>query len=308
MFDDLNEARERADRQERLTRRLAALEKEQKQAQQSAAALRKLVAQEQADVDQWESRSLSTLLTSLFVDTEARLRKERQEAVAAELKFDQALLRLSELGDEAERVRTELKELAGAREAHQRMTEQRRAEVERKAGPELIRFGEREQAARGRLKEIEEALKAGMAADSALRGVEERLGSASTWGVFDMLGGNLITGMIKHSQIDEAQREAQRAQRALASFRRELQDVQIDLRPEAIAVEGFLKFADFFFDNLLTDFMVQSRINSARDGVRRARSQVRELVDSLSRRQGQARAELDAVERERERYIADFPS
>ena len=47
-----------------------------------------------------------------------------------------------------------------------------------------------------RKKEIQEAILAGEIALDHLKDAKEYLNSASTWGMFDLFGGNIFTGMI----------------------------------------------------------------------------------------------------------------
>lgn len=72
------------------------------------------------------------------------------------------------------------------------------------------------------------------------------------------------------------------ARARLLDFQQELKDVELplDLRME---VGGFLSFADFFFDGLIADYLVQSRIGEAREQVEDAIYQVTQLLEHLSR-------------------------
>lgn len=54
--------------------------------------------------------------------------------------------------------------------------------------------------------EIYEAIDAGERALRSLKEAQQYLNSAGTWGLFDMFGGNLITGLMKHSKINNASR------------------------------------------------------------------------------------------------------
>ena len=135
-----------------------------------------------------------------------------------------------------------------------------------------------------RNKEIREAIRAGERALYSLRAAENSLDEARGWGVLDMLGGNLITGLVKHSKVGDASRYVEAAKRDMAYFQDELRDIQ-DLQGLNIAVDDILTFADFFWDGFLADIMVQSRINDARtriaDAIRRTEAVVRKLRNSL---------------------------
>ena len=70
------------------------------------------------------------------------------------------------------------------------------------------------------------------------------------------------------------------AKQDLKIFQKELKDVNLslDLRME---VGGFLSFADFFFDGLVADYLVQSKIASAREQVEDAITMVTNILRLL---------------------------
>lgn len=130
--------------------------------------------------------------------------------------------------------------------------------------------------------EIEQARRAGYQALESLREVQENLRSARNWGIFDMLGGGLITDMVKHSRMRDASWQLEDAREKLQIFQRELRDVKLPLEMR-MDVGGFLSFADFFFDGLIADYLVQSRINETREQVEDAIIQVEHLLGQLEK-------------------------
>lgn len=128
--------------------------------------------------------------------------------------------------------------------------------------------------------EIREAIGAGACALASLREAREKLESAGKWGIVDLFGGGLITDMFKYSRMNEATRCMEAAKRDLQRFQRELRDVEIPMNPR-IEVSSFLSFADVFFDSLVTDYLVQTRIAEAREQVEEAISYVEALMVEL---------------------------
>ena len=88
-----------------------------------------------------------------------------------------------------------------------------------------------------------------------------------------MLGGGFFSTMFKHNRMDEAQAAMNEARGHLRRLKRELLDVNLtgDLKMD---VGSFLTFADYFFDGVIADWMVQSKIGDALNQVREARRQV----------------------------------
>lgn len=129
-------------------------------------------------------------------------------------------------------------------------------------------------------KETQEAIQAGERALSSLRAAQKELSSAKNWGIFDMLGGGLISTFIKHDKMDNAQEYLERAKYDLNSFSKELRDINMSLNLN-IDTHDFLNFADWFFDGLLVDWLVQDRINEAREQVDEAIRRVESVVAQL---------------------------
>lgn len=133
-----------------------------------------------------------------------------------------------------------------------------------------------------RQREIREAVQAANEALHHLYAAQDRLRSAGNWGIADMLGGGFLTTLIKHSRMSDAERELTEARGALRRFARELQDVDA-LLPTEIRCDDFLGFADYFFDGVIADWMMQSRIDEARRQVNDAIRRVEALREQLTR-------------------------
>ena len=128
--------------------------------------------------------------------------------------------------------------------------------------------------------EIREAIDAGERALRSLYVAQEKLKSARGWGIFDMLGGGLITDLVKHSKMEAASQSMEEAKYHLQRFRKELSDVNGNFNLQ-LNVGGFLSFADFFFDGLVADYLVQSKIAEARSLVDDAIIKVNRILNEL---------------------------
>ncbi len=86
---------------------------------------------------------------------------------------------------------------------------------------------------------------------------------------------------IKHSRIDDARGYAHTAQQRLRRFSGELADV--NWKSElSIDIGGFATFADYFFDGLISDWVVQSRIRDSIQRVSSVKTQVHNLLTNLN--------------------------
>lgn len=136
-------------------------------------------------------------------------------------------------------------------------------------------------------RELQEAVNAGRQALCSLYSAREKLGSARNWGIFDMLGGGFLSDLAKRSKMNEAAELIEQAKKDLQVFQQELKDVKVslDLRME---IGSFLSFADFFFDDIISDYLVQSKIKDAREQVEDAIRYIEQILNGLqSQRKGE---------------------
>ena len=133
-----------------------------------------------------------------------------------------------------------------------------------------------------RQQEIQEAVQAADNALSHLHTAKDCLRKAGNWGVADLLGGGVITTFLKHNRMDDAKQELDAAKTALRQFAGELADIG-EIANLDIQVNDFLSFADYFFDGLVADWLMQKRIREANDQVADAIHQVTEIRSQLLR-------------------------
>jgi len=164
---------------------------------------------------------------------------------------------------------------------------------------------------RGRLeaenREIDEALRAATDAVQALWVATERLGSAGNWSTYDTwLGGGVIGSMVKHDRLDQAQQAASYAESRLAVLRSELADVGVgpEVAP-SLSLDRTTRFVDIWFDNIVTDLAVGSRITKAKETVSSAGRAVNSVAQRLHDRRAALTTELDALDARREALLTE---
>lgn len=131
-----------------------------------------------------------------------------------------------------------------------------------------------------RLQELQEAKEK---AQVVLKSTDEALNflkSASNWSLFDLLGGEGITSLMKRSKIKKANKEIERMTLELEELRKELKDVDISL-PLEISDTMEDNFFDVFFDNIFTDLRVNGEIKKKLAELRDFRQSIEELIQRL---------------------------
>ena len=78
-----------------------------------------------------------------------------------------------------------------------------------------------------------------------------------------LIGPFMLLSFIHISKMDDAQEKLQDAKFQLQIFQCELKDVELPYHL-SLEISDFLTFADFFFDGIVADWLVQSRINDAK--------------------------------------------
>jgi hypothetical protein len=302
-------ATEHQARVQRLQHRVTQLEEERRHCAAEAERLRSQVEKEDGDVDRLEGLSLTGLFLAVLGSKEERLQQERQEALAARLKHEEAAQRLEALDREWSQASLELNNQRPRGAEYETLLQEKEHLIARDTGrgaAELVRLGEQGAQIKWQQQQLDEARAAGLRADSALAQVEESLESAAGWGTWDMFGGGMLATHMKHERMDEARSQVHHAQQALAAFQRELKDVSLSIGVGVVEVDGFSRFADYFFDGLIADWAVQNRINESLDSVCRARSQVANLLAHVSGQMGSTQTQLKELDRQREIFIQQY--
>ncbi|GAP15988.1 hypothetical protein LARV_03783 [Longilinea arvoryzae] len=252
---------------------------------------------EQVDVDRLEGFSLSGLFYSVLGSREQQVERERQELLAAQLKYQQARRVIDGLLEDQARLEGQLRELQGVEGEYAALMAEKENQL-RQSNPqvagELIHLAQQIADRNAEKREIEEAISAAGEVHFSLERVIEALESAEGWGTWDMLGGGFLSTAVKHSRIDEA-REAMRAvQVKMNRFTRELADVQ-QSTPLSIEIGGLESFADYFFDGLIVDWIVQSKIENSLEQARLAYDRIESAGGALRQLQSKTHTELQRL-------------
>lgn len=293
---ELERARQKMERSRKLDVILQDLKEQSGRRRRAEEEARAVLEKEQGDVEELERMSLVSFLARIQGDLESRKEEERREAAMAKARYDAAKWDLEDLDRRFREAVREKERLQGLEEQYQALLDEKEEILRSQGGVQSQRLGqlaqEQERTA-GELREVQEAIQAGLAAQRALGEMISDLSGAENWGVWDMVGGGIMSTFAKHGCLDDAQDAAYEARRALSRFRTELADVSSDQVPD-VELGDFAAFADYFFDGLFVDLFVQSRIREARDQVEAVTQRVERLIallrderESLEEKQGQ---------------------
>lgn len=281
-----------------------------KQLKEESAALDKLEKQlrkEQRDVEKLEKTSVRSLFYKTLGNKEEKLEKERQEYVEVSLRYNDMYKSLNLLNYELDLLGKKLtsKEVVENRvNALMKQREQELMQTDPKVRAQLMQLNKSIDNTHIVLKDIDEAFAAGGAALKVLQAMIVQLKSAKNWGQYDMMGNNKSASYVKHQAINRAHSYASQARNLLMRFKEELQDVYTDVKLDLrIHFEGIDRFTDVFFDNLITDFIVQQKIKKSLDSVMRVADQVENAMRQLQNEKPKQDAVFEKIALQREQLI-----
>jgi len=238
---------------------------------------------QQLDVDNLEGKSVSHIFHTILGDFDEHLEKERKEALAARLKYGQLAKDLETVNNRISNLQSEMSQYKSCERTYRELYDIKRdmlLKSDSKVADKILLLSDQINITNNQIKEIEEAINAGKQVVKHLDNATVSLNSAQGWGTWDLLGGGLVANIAKHSHIDDATSEVEKSQMALLHFRTELADVRIS-NNIGIEVGGFAKFADFFFDGLIADWNMQSKIHKSQDSVYDTKNQVQQALSKL---------------------------
>lgn len=251
--------------------------------------LKNILDKEEMDVKKLQSLSISGVFYAVLGSKDEKLSKERQEYLAAKLKYDECCNHVKYLDEEIKSYKEKLKEYYLLDKEYEQIVKKKQKlilEANDDNTKKLLELVEKITDNKSNLNEINEALDAGNRVSSQLNKTAKSLNSAKNWGTYDMLGGGLLATAAKHSKIDEAKDYASDAHAMLSKFKRELEDVRIESNLE-INIDSFDRFVDYFFDGLIADWSVQSKINNSLSNVNTAINNVDAIVAKLNKVKGE---------------------
>ena len=267
--------------------------------------LETIVKKEGADVEKLEGLSLTGLFHAVLGDKQTQLEKERQEYLAAKLKYDECKYSVSALECDINDLKARIAGLGDIDSQYRTILERKEQLISQgndRNATKLIEFSEALADAHSDIRELKEAIEAGKAVSAGLEGVVGFLKSAQNWGTFDLVGGGLIATAVKHSKIDRARESIHHVQQLLRVFQRELAD--IDSRTHInLDISSFLTFADYFFDGLIVDWVVQSRIGRSLDSAVQPAERVGGIVQQLQINLKKTQTKRNVIEQEKNELI-----
>ena len=223
------------------------------------------------DIEKLEKMSITSVFYKVLGSQEEQLEKQRQEYLAVSLKHKELKKDIEILEYEHKILSGKVQEIGGLEAQLEELKKIRLQEIlktDDKLRRQITGIHREMDDIRGELEELRQANSAGDACLRAIAEVIKHLKDAEHWGNWDMMNKKgAYYSQMKHNAIDRAMNAAQQAKHKLKIFDRELVDVNIEQTQLHIKIDGFGRFIDIFFDNLISDWVIQRKIKNALNNV-----------------------------------------
>lgn len=259
-----------------------ALQNQLKRKQEERKELLKKLQKEERDVEQLEGKSIKKLFHNVLGNKEQQLDKERQEYLDASLLYNTCIesielleFEIQVLSDKVTRIPGIEKDIKGLKEARtQEILHGNQDSVQQALQKVLVDL---DNCIHDRQEHLE-ALSAGKKALSELNIVANHLKKAKDWGEWDMMDKRRNSSYMKYSAIDRARSHIPRAQMNLNVFKRELLDVGMSESTLVVSIEDFGGFTNVFFDNIITDWIMQQKLTKSINSISRSMQIIHEAL------------------------------
>ena len=295
---------------ERIQKYLKNLEQQLNSGYQELGKLENILSKHGDDVEQLEKLSLKGIFHKMLGSKKEQLGKERQEYLQAALKRNEHKKSLELLEYEKKILVEKLAKLKDIPAQAEQLIKQRENDLMKSGTPvgsRLLTISKQIDQSRHMKREIAEALDAGKEAVIVLAEMESYLRNARNWGNWDMMGGRGMTTYVKHTNIDKARVRLHKAQHLLNRFENELRDVynprQLNM---SLNLDSFTRFIDIFFDNLISDWIVQQRIRNALSNVVAVKDRASRLIGTLEMDASELVIKNKQLEKEKKELVLNF--
>jgi hypothetical protein len=295
-------AKDDVQRKEKIKQHLIDLELLLEDRQLKLARLNAILQKEQADYAKVSSGGLHRAFSLMLGSLKESIEKEHQEYLLAYMDYHNCLEAIRQITDEKALLESILDGLFPAEKELEQLLERKAVAIpmyapelkEKMAGIDHLIF-----ALHSKLREISEAIVAGLQAKKQLIQIEEDLKLVSNWGSPATYGSNIE----KKKYIDRAQTDANKTDRLLQRFQKELKDIH---KKFSLSYDSEIKqlyhFIDRYCNNLIVDWVFKKKINNTMMGVTQTIDNVDLILLTLHNEQDKTKQQIEE-EKERKRTL-----
>ncbi len=288
---------------ERVEEHLADLDRRLQGARAEEQRLRELLGQRYDELAELERWSLRSVFFKILGSKTEEVEREREEYLQASIRYDAhqktiMLLEyergvLVEKWEGQERLKDDLEQLLRRRERELRS-------MPNGMGASLLRIHRQIEQQHLDLENLRTAIAAGQLAGEALDEIADLLQT-------DWKSRRSLATRYGQAKLARARERAIEAQQLLLDFERSLRQVYRDLGQFQLRIEvdHLARWSDLFWEQPISDWVIQQRIQDARGNVREVSDRVRRWLCDLEQRLAKGLAELAEREREKQALLGE---
>ena len=281
---------------------------ELKSAQSKLDKLHGIMIKELEDLNEIESKGLKPFFYKVLGSKEEQIEKERQEYLTASLKFNEYQKTVEILEFELDLLKKKLGDSTSLKKQLEVLKSQRENEILRShpaLAQQLLGFSKQVDELYGFRKELVDVETVGNKCIKSLNDMVQYLKQAKQWGNWDMMGGNRSrqAGYSKMAAIDKAKNISVWVKHELVNLNKELKDVGHQNGEFQLNMDNFNSFTDIFFDNLITDWVVQQKISNTLSNTISVRDRVVLILKSIQSEIVKSDKRIDLLNQEKDRVL-----
>jgi len=277
-----------------------------KNAEKELKRIKKQLVKENADIEKLEKLSIKKLFHKVLGDQEKQLEIERQEFLDLSLKLNEHIKSIELMEFELDVLENKRKGIPALKKDIKSLKKKREKEIMKsptKKGKRLRAIVEESDDLALGKKEYQEAIVVGKDIIKHLKAAVQHLRKANNWGTYKNMGGGRMSSYNQRGAIENARNIIIRSQHLMRIFKKELQDINVHDFDTRISADQLTGFTNIFFDNLITDWIIQKKIRNTLTEVRSVHDRIQRFVGYLDSEFAKMHARIEDLNTERESII-----
>lgn len=264
--------------------------------------LKEVLSKEKKDVDSLESFSLTYLFHKIKGSIDEKLSKEKFEFLEAQARFLEKEDYLNRLISNKKQILKDIDDIGNIDLKHDNLLNSSAEyilKLNNEKSKKISLILNKLKTLSLEINEIQEALFEGDKLIPYIDKAISNLNSAQNWGIYDMMGGDLIATMAKRSKMDDASKSINSVKVMLNRYNSELKDLSDEINI-SLNLDSISSVMDYLFDNFFTDYFVQGKINSALDSTKNLKYKVNIIQRNLTDKLDKYRKEIESTKKDLE--------
>lgn len=270
--------------------------------------LHAVMLKELEDLNEIESKGLKPFFYKVLGSKEEQIEKERQEYLSASLKFNEYQKTVELLEFELDLLEKKLGDSSEHKKRLQILKSKRENEILRThptLSKELLSISKEIDSLYSYNKELADVDEVAQKCVKSLSDMVTYLKQAKQWGSWDMVGGRRArhAGHSKHAAIDKAKNISVWVKHELINLNKELGDIGHNKTQFQLNMDNFNSFTDIFFDNLISDWVIQQKISNTLSNTVSVRDRVVLILRSIQNEMAKTEQKILSLNQEKDRVL-----